>query len=69
MGVIHIAGAYGNSYSNIVRAKNAWDNNNDFKILGGPYINKEDWVNYSNKDTVVYEGSTAVCVLEEGKCL
>jgi hypothetical protein len=66
---INVVGAYGKRYNNIVSATDAWDRGKDFKIVGGPYINKSDWAKYSKEDTVVYQGDSSIWVLEESKPL
>ena len=69
MPTINVVGAYGKRYNNIVSATDAWDRGKDFKIVGGPYINKSDWAKYSKEDTVVYQGDSSIWVLEESKPL
>ena len=69
MTTINVVGAYGKRYNNIVSATDAWDRGKDFKIVGGPYINKSDWAKYSKEDTVVYQGDSSIWVLEESKPL
>ena len=69
MTTINVVGAYGKRYNNIVSATDAWDRGKDFKIVGGPYINKSDWSKYSKEDTVVYQGDSSIWVLEESKPL
>ena len=69
MPTINVVGAYGKRYNNIVSATDAWDRGKDFKIVGGPYINKSDWLKYSKEDTVVYQGDSSIWVLEESKPL
>jgi hypothetical protein len=66
---INVVSAYGRSYDSIVSAKEDWDLGKDFKIVGGPYINKSDWLKYSKEDTVVYQGDSSIWVLEESKPL
>ena len=69
MTTINVVGAYGKRYNNIVSATDAWDRGKDFKIVGGPYINKSDWLKYPKEDTVVYQGDSSIWVLEESKPL
>jgi len=69
MTTINVVSAYGRSYDSIVSAKEDWDLGKDFKIVGGPYINKSDWAKYSKEDTVVYQGDSSIWVLEESKPL
>jgi len=69
MTTINVVSAYGRSYDSIVSAKEDWDLGKDFKIVGGPYINKSDWLKYSKEDTVVYQGDSSIWVLEESKPL
>ena len=69
MTTINVVSAYGRSYDSIVSAKEDWDLDKDFKIVGGPYINKSDWAKYSKEDTVVYQGDSSIWVLEESKPL
>jgi len=69
MTTINVVSAYGRSYDSIVSAKEDWDLGKDFKIVGGPYINKSDWAKYSKEDTVVYQGNTSTWILQEGLIL
>lgn len=66
---INVVGAYGRTYDSIVSAKEDWDLNKDFKIVGGPYINRTDWLKYSNDETVVFEAVGSDWVLAEGAVL
>jgi hypothetical protein len=61
---INVVGAYGRTYDSIVSAKEDWDAGKDFKIVKGSYINKSDWVLHVTNDTVVYQGNTAMWVLQ-----
>ena len=69
MTTINVVSAYARKYDSIVSAKEDWDLDKDFKIVGGPYINKSDWLKYSKEDTVVYQGDSSIWVLEESKPL
>ncbi len=48
--MIEITGAYGRRYNSFVSAKKDWQAGKDFKIVGGPYMNKAD---YNPLDTVL----------------
>ena len=63
---INVVGAYGRTYDSIVSAKEDWDLNKDFKVVGGPYINRTDWLKYSNDKTVVFEAVGSDWALAEG---
>jgi len=66
---INVVGAYGRTYDSIVSAKEDWDLNKDFKVVGGPYINRTDWLKYSNDKTVVFEAVGSDWVLSESVVL
>ena len=40
--------AYGKQYNSVEEVQKAWEDNQDFKIVGGPYLNKRDWEKYGN---------------------
>lgn len=40
---MQVTSAYGRKYSTIGEAKKDWKSGKDFKILGGPYMSKNDW--------------------------
>ena len=61
---INVVAAYGRTYDSIVSAKKDWESGKDFKIVKGSYINKSDWVLHVTNDTVVYQGNTAMWVLQ-----
>ena len=69
MTTINVVSAYARKYDSIVSAKEDWDLGKDFKIVGGPYINKSDWSEYRESDTVVYESVGSDWLLQEGLIL
>lgn len=48
-----IHGAYGRIYNNLVEVQHDWEENLDFKLHRGPYINKEDYKKYG-RNKIVY---------------
>lgn len=64
--IINVVSAYGRNYSYSTEAIKDWENNKDFKIVRGPYINKSDWRIYSVTDTVVFHNSKASWLLQNG---
>jgi hypothetical protein len=63
--MVTITGAYGRTYDSIISAKADWDDNKDFQIIGGPYINRTDWQEYRESETVAFQSSTATWILQE----
>ena len=49
---INVAGAYGRSYTEFGEAQKDWDKDLDFRILGGPYINKSDYEQFGEGKVV-----------------
>lgn len=60
--------AYGKRYKNKEEVKQAWNNNQDFKIAGGPYLNKKDFEKYGDciLDSVIYHFDKLSIVLNQG---
>lgn len=57
--IIYISGAYGRTYQTKEQVLKDWEDNKDFRIVNGPYINKSDWLKYGNKlDTVCFISKT-----------
>ena len=68
--MIIVMHAYGKRYSSEEEVKKAWENNQDFKIIDGPYINLKDFLNYCDPtlDSVFYNFDDISFALNTG-CL
>jgi len=53
---LYVGPAYGRQYKTIAQVEKDWEAGKDFKIHGGPYINKEDYSRYkANQSCLVFE--------------
>lgn len=52
--MLEVKAAYGRVYSNQKEIKADWNDNKDFQIFGGPYINKADAEKYNEIVVVRY---------------
>lgn len=54
---IAIHGAYGRIYKDLTEVQKDWEDNLDFKIHQGPYINKSDYKQYGKGQTIWFSQS------------
>jgi len=67
MSTLYVIPAYGRTYEKTDDVVADWHDGKDFKIVGGPYINKRDWEKYGNTlDSVVYSWGGLFWHLEMG---
>jgi hypothetical protein len=65
--MLQVKPAYGRIYQSAEEVITDWEANKDFKISGGPYINKSDWKKYNKEfDSVIFTGPPIKLFLEYG---
>lgn len=51
--MLEVKAAYGREYKTQAEIKKDWNDNKDFQIFNGPYVNKQDIERYSPNESVV----------------